>query len=416
MVRRMKKILILFLLMGAVFGSSSAFAITEAEAWAECSAKKSSMGEVGSSYVCKPSIYGHDYIGLYNSSNNSLYASWNYVNTIQCEKPLVEKGGECACQKEGSVIGLDENNFLQCETPMCWTDFATGEQVCNNVVDDDPYNPDDQPQNCVTTADGFEACIADDAGPGCYTVNGLLMCPDDPDNNKICGEKNGTIQCVVNNDDPGGCGNFNGEYVCVADSGDVIPPNSPDHPQNGGNADGNENNDPTDPRTPEEGGNPDRQPGTPLADLPNGVASEFTLGKINSQLSGIGKTLKDIAGKVGTGSGGSDGSGEEPTEETPLTFTGEGVDWSLLNDGQAEYQQVMDDYKATIASIRAEVSGVLGSLSGSGGLYSNSITVHGVDVDAGLDKWQQNLSVVPSIILFAAAFIALGILMGGSKD
>lgn len=111
----------------------------------------------------------------------------------------------------------------------------------------------------------------------------------------VCGTKNGTFSCVA--PEAEGCGYFNGEKVCFAPDGEKVDNTSPDHPDNGGNLDGDETNDMIDSRPPSEGGDPDNQIDSPIAPTePGDEATEKTardqlkeLKKINDALDEMGK-------------------------------------------------------------------------------------------------------------------------------
>ncbi|WP_144411505.1 hypothetical protein [Azotobacter chroococcum] len=96
-----------------------------------------------------------------------------------------------------------------------------------------------------TTYEGTSICIADE-NTGCGTVNGVEGCFT-PEQN--CGTYNGTFGCYPQDKPNRNCGFANGEQICFDPNNptEQIPSISPDHPINGGNADGNENNDPKDP-------------------------------------------------------------------------------------------------------------------------------------------------------------------------
>ena len=136
-------------------------------------------------------------------------------------------------------------------TELCFTTLEDMYPECVYIGEDDP--DDDVPEGCVKNSAGMEMCLTDD--PVCYEVDGKTVCPE-PDN--VCGIKNGVFSCV----DPvvEGCGSFNGEQVCFTPQGDKVQPESPDHPKNGGNLDGDDTNDVTDSRPPDQGGDPSNQP------------------------------------------------------------------------------------------------------------------------------------------------------------
>lgn len=154
----------------------------------------------------------------------------------------------------------------------------------------------DPDSDCVTE-NGKEKCYSPDKN--CGTVNGELVCTDKEKPNRQCGYANGQDVCF----DP-------------SDPTKIIPPDSPDHPKNGGNADGNQNNDPMEPGT-----TPVTKPQSSdsaatnksINDLGDKLGSKID--KSNSLLGGISGKLDQIIsgiGSIGGGGGGGNGSGQDP--------------------------------------------------------------------------------------------------------
>lgn len=158
---------------------------------------------------------------------------------------------------EGQVYNEET---MSCETPpeeICFTTIESMASQCVYIGEDDPA--DEVPPGCVVDSEtGHEICLSDE--PGCYIADGKTICPT-PD--MVCGTKNGTFSCVA--PEAEGCGYFNGEKVCFAPDGEKVDNTSPDHPDNGGNLDGDETNDMIDSRPPSEGGDPDNQIDSPIA-------------------------------------------------------------------------------------------------------------------------------------------------------
>lgn len=190
---------------------------------------------------------------------------------------------------EGQVYNEET---MSCETPpeeICFTTIESMASQCVYIGEDDPA--DEVPPGCVVDSEtGHEICLSDE--PGCYIADGKTICPT-PD--MVCGTKNGTFSCVA--PEAEGCGYFNGEKVCFAPDGEKVDNTSPDHPDNGGNLDGDETNDMIDSRPPSEGGDPDNQIDSPIAPTePGDEATEKTardqlkeLKKINDALDEMGK-------------------------------------------------------------------------------------------------------------------------------
>lgn len=166
-------------------------------------------------------------------SSVDIYCSPAVPQPVPCESPnyIDPDSGECVAPKE-----------------VCFTDLESMADECVFIGEPDP----ELPEGCVEFQ-GDQVCLTDD--PNCYDVNGKQVCSTP---NSVCGFKNGAYECISPVAE--GCGYFNGEMVCFTPDGQKVDQDSPDHPQNGGNLDGDDTNDPTDARTPEEGGNPDRQP------------------------------------------------------------------------------------------------------------------------------------------------------------
>jgi len=159
----------------------------------------------------------------------------------------------------------------------------------------------------------------------------------------------------------------------------------------------------------------------------NGMAGQLQdikglLGEGNNERSNIGRALekgfgdlKDAIGNIpgGGGGGSGDGSGEGDgnDEEPPITWSGDPITLEI-SDGLEELNAVQGEYENLIANIRAEMSASFGSFTGSGTLQDNEVTLFGHSFNAGLSKFGADLSILGSIILFVATFLALGILMG----
>lgn len=151
-----------------------------------------------------------------------------------------------------------------------------------------------------------------------------------------------------------------------------------------------------------------------------------TTNNINETLKGIGKQIQDGTGAItdaignipggGGGSGGNgDGNGDgDGEQETPVTWSGDPITLEV-GDGLEELNAIQGEYENLIANIRAEMSAAFGSFTGSGGLEDNEITLFGHTFNAGLSRFGADLSIIGTIILFAATFLALGIIMG-AKD
>ena len=179
-----------------------------------------------------------------------------------------------------------------------------------------PSDPGQAPENCVTNGDSTY-CFEDQES-GCGTFNGKQGCFEEESG---CGTFNGTWGCYPTDKDTRNCGYANGEQVCFDPSNPTqqIPQDSPDHPANGGNADGNPNNDPKAPGDTSTGAQDGNQGATnegleQLGDDLGGKIDKTNslLGSIKGLLDGIGDQLGELLdglfGEDYDGSG--DGDGE----------------------------------------------------------------------------------------------------------
>lgn len=357
-------------------------------------------------YVCHIQSYDDPSEYLYDVGDQTMNRARGGARVVAvprgdiCDPPVVWD------PQLGCVEPVEPDN-------LCYDDVVSGERICEEI------DPNENPDGCVTAED-VTMCLddltdTDDPNDNCKIVNGKRECDSDGDN-KVCGPKNGAYQCLTHEDNKN-CGYFNGKLVCIDKNNKPIDENSPDHPKNGGNGDGDDTNDATDPRDPGDGGDPDNQPGKPASDF-EGLASEKTLRGIKESLEGIGKTLKDGIGGGGDGGGSGDGGDGEPGEgedpgEDP-TFTGGPIEFDI-DDGLDRLAQVQGEYDNVISNIRSQFSSSFGSFSGGGTMQDNIVKIMNVDVNSGFSKFVPYLGFIGTIILFAAAFISLGIIMG-AKD
>jgi len=207
------------------------------------------------------------------------------------------------CTSESIGSWCDENAPPSCDSPnyidvvsgecvapeeFCYTNLESQADECILIGDEDGDG-----LNCVTDSSGLELCLGDN--PLCHTANGQTFCPE-PD--AVCGEKNGVYSCV--NPAEEGCGYFNGEKVCFTPDGTQVDESSPDHPDNGGNLDGNDTNDPTDARDPTDGGDPNNQPGESDTSSTD-AASEKTARDSLNELREIDKGIDGVKSAVDQG-------------------------------------------------------------------------------------------------------------------
>lgn len=290
--------------------------------------------------------------------------------------------------------------------------------VCIDQVEKDP----DEPQ-CSPDHPEFK-------GVAGYGGEAVLICGDPQNNCKALGdgytwgvvEKNGTTveSCFPNAYNPPQCSGTDilkrdqwGGFACLPlrKPGDNDQPGGPDDPNNG-DSDGDGQGDIT--------GITGQ-----LQDIKKLLGRGNTnTNNINETLKGLGKQIKDgtkaitdaIGNIPGGGGGGGNGSGDggDGEQETPINWSGDPIDLKI-GDGLEELNAIQGEYENLIANIRSEMAASFGSFTGGGGLEDNNVTLYGETFNAGLSKFGAHLSIVGSIILFAAAFIGLGIVMG-AKD
>ena len=213
---------------------------------------------------------------------------------------------------------------------ICTGDFygsgqpaGEGPDACTEESCTPPRDPNVPPaeEQCVTNGDLTICHKPQDEG--CGTVNGKEGCFQEKPG---CGYFNGTYQCVDTDKPKNNCGYFNGKLTCMdpKDPTKTIDPNSPDHPNNGGNADGNENNDPKAPgdtsKSPQ--GSDEGATNEAIGKLGDELGDRISegndlLGDIKGILEGIAEGIEGLTeGLLGDeydGSGDGDGDGLEGT-------------------------------------------------------------------------------------------------------
>ncbi|MEC9386961.1 hypothetical protein [Marinobacter sp. bablab_jr008] len=319
------------------------------------------------------------------------------------------------CQLEG-LYEVQTEQGAYC-VPECQGIGADG--YCIDQVEEDPDQPECGPDH------------PDFKGVAGYGGEAVLICGDPQNNCKALGdgytwgvvEKNGTTveSCFPNAYNPPQCSGTDvlkrdqwGGFACLPlrKPGDNDQPGGPNDPNNG-DSDGDGQGDIT--------GITGQ-----LQDIKKLLGRGNTnTDNINETLKGIGKQIKDgtkaitdaignIPGGGGGGGGNGSGDGGDGEQETPINWSGDPIDLKI-GDGLEELNAIQGEYENLIANIRAEMAASFGSFTGQGTLQDHTFTVWGVEVNAGLSKWANALSIVGSVIVFAAAFVALGIIMG-AKD
>ncbi len=164
-------------------------------------------------------------------------------------KPVTSStNAQTACYNQCSYTSLggfrDYDNLL---SPIAYEYIPTGGSCTGNeetaqlagVSEYTEINEDELP----CRSDGnTQVCIS--ADQTCKLVNGVPVCIDNETREDLfnCGTFNGEVVCFEKNA-YSNCQYVNGEYLCTYPEGDVVDPNSVDHPANGGNANGNSTDD-----------------------------------------------------------------------------------------------------------------------------------------------------------------------------
>ncbi|MWV13748.1 hypothetical protein F3I62_16735 [Pseudomonas sp. R-28-1W-6] len=139
--------------------------------------------------------------------------------------------------------GGNSSGFLNSEDPSnsyCVAQYAaTGDPMAAGeapeVADEDVMDQDD---GC--TSMGVHTFCQDPEQPNCGSMDGQAYCYSADD---TCGTVNGEFMCVPDTSSRK-CTYSNGVYVCInPQTGEQISDTSADHPNNGGNADGDDTND-----------------------------------------------------------------------------------------------------------------------------------------------------------------------------
>ncbi len=229
----------------------------------------------GSTYSVR--LLSHVHNGLNEYPNSSLYnycppddqsssftALYNFSTPPECEvydeigactssclsaKPITSSTNvQTACFNQCSYTSLggfrDYDNAL---APIAYEYIPTGGACTGNeetaqlagVSEYTEINEDELP----CRSDGStQVCIS--ADETCKLINGVPVCIDNEtrEDQFNCGTFNGEVVCFEKNA-YSNCQYVNGEYLCTYPEGDIVDPNSVDHPANGGNANGNSTDD-----------------------------------------------------------------------------------------------------------------------------------------------------------------------------
>ncbi|WP_339487820.1 hypothetical protein [Pseudomonas sp. EL_65y_Pfl2_R95] len=245
--------------------------------------------------------------------------------------------------------------------------------------------PTDDPDLTCTKYGPHTICQST-KNPSCGTYDGGVYCNNESDTCGVFGAGEGTYQCIPKSGSRT-CSYVQGTYTCVdKTSNEVIPQNSADHPNNGGNADGNPNND-------------EQAPGAVVV---GGGKQGTGAGATNKSIGDLGDKLGDKLDAIGEALTGE----TENTPGAPVAPNERGT-FDL-----EEWDQKIDDTKAELSDLTNDFGELFKgatslNLSGSGGqLYCESYVVMGKSYELCLSKYANELSGIGLVILFLAALLA----------
>ena len=156
--------------------------------------------------------------------------------------------GQTACYNQCSYDSLggfrDFNNAL---SPLIYEYVATGtscsgDEEVDISSDASEYTETNEDDLSCRVDGAYQVCI--NADESCKLVNGVEICIDHETREDLynCGTFNGEVLCFPKTTSSS-CKLVAGEPLCVYPEGDKIDPDSVDHPNNGGNANRNSNDD-----------------------------------------------------------------------------------------------------------------------------------------------------------------------------
>ncbi|KEI70312.1 virulence factor TspB C-terminal domain-related protein [Endozoicomonas elysicola] len=202
---------------------------------------------------CAPDDQSSNFTALYNFSTAPECEVYDETGacTSSClsARPITSSTDtQTACFNQCSYTSLggfrDYDNAL---APIAYEYIPTGGACTGNeettqlagVSEYTEINEDELP----CRSDGStQVCIS--ADQTCKLINGVPVCIDNEtrEDQFNCGTFNGEVVCFEKNA-YSNCQYVNGEYLCTYPEGDVVDPNSVDHPANGGNANGSTTDD-----------------------------------------------------------------------------------------------------------------------------------------------------------------------------
>lgn len=278
-------------------------------------------------------------------ASSRLYSCPREMSVDGCA--YVPNGAKTNCNSDTEADGMHVCTAFYSGSGEEASDSATDctEQTCADAPNPGDTNPD---SGCVTSG-GKTICIKDEEN-GCGTINGQYGCYKQDEG---CGTFNGTFQCVSTDKAQNNCGYFNGKQTCFdpKDPTKVIDPSSPDHPANGGNADGNENNDPMAP-----GGTPGSSPQSGSSGATNQAINDLGE-KLGPKIDKTNSLLETIIDKLFGTDYDNSGDGSDSEAEVKGGNAGDAIAAKLKSEGdrvqqehEGEVQSKLDGVPTTVDS------------------------------------------------------------------
>jgi len=260
--------------------------------------------------------------------------------------------------------------------------LSAGEGVEDIPADNSAPIPDESDTDpaCFKTG-AYETCI-DPKQPNCGTRGGNPFCFGEGDS---CGEVNGQHICFPNSARK--CSYADGSYECIDQkTGQKISYDSPDHPKNGGNADGNTNND-------------EQKQGQVVG---GGGFQGSDKGATNKSIADLQEALGDQLEAIK----------DALTEKTDLPGSGPETPNERGSLDADEWDQKIEDAKLELARVTNQFGDLFQgitsvNLPGSGGqLYCDSFTAMGTTFEVCLSRYADQLAGLGLVILFLATLLA----------
>ena len=184
-----------------------------------------------------------------NSNYNEVTGACDGAPSCTKAKPVSSHTkGQTACYNYCSYESLGGfRDFDNALSPLIYEYVATGASCSGDEEVDissnaSEYNETNEDDLSCRTDGAYQVCI--NANESCKLVNGVEICIDHETREDLynCGTFNGEVLCFPKTTSSS-CKLVAGEPLCVYPEGDKIAPDSVDHPNNGGNANRNSNDD-----------------------------------------------------------------------------------------------------------------------------------------------------------------------------